>query len=311
MNTQRTIEVKPVTTDKTNVKADPPAKSPNCETKPHKEDTKRATKENESTKRDATLPNIEERKPEADKIKSSKESEDSLPQNNKTKGIDGVDEKQDGNDHEKDDREKKRAKKKMRENFDKTTSKADPVPEYEVKDSEKVKKKEGDRVKHKKREKSEEGEGEKAEKKPKALKVENGDAKFDETRRVSENIRSSRSASRDSNTSQTSKKSNNVFGETITAGLAEKPKKERRRRKPKKDLGVVNLGADNEKDTSKEIGKKNEKDGDEEVKKKCHVRELPSLKHKTGSFFVLFVVVHSIKHLSFVLSMHSIKSFTA
>ena len=278
-------------TEKTNFGGNPPAKSPDGETAPVKEDAKKETEGNRKSQGVEKLPNSAEEKPKTDRKEPKKQVKDSLPQNEKqemastkSKDIDGGDEKQNG-DHEGivGDKERKIAEKKMGGNVEKE----DPAPENKPKDSKKVK------TNGRKRDKSEGGEGAKVKKKPK-----HGDVavKNEETRRMSdtsESTKNPRSASRESDASQTSKKSNNVFAETITAGLAEKPKKERRRRKTKTDdLGVVNLGVDNEENKNKIGTSKVKQHSDKEAKKRSEVRESPSLKDKTGNFLFTLCCLH-------------------
>ncbi|XP_028401556.1 neuronal acetylcholine receptor subunit alpha-4-like isoform X2 [Dendronephthya gigantea] len=164
---------------------------------------------------------------------------------------------------------RKKEKRESKDSVDDTDLKEEPAAENDEKRSKKKGKKEGKKDGRKKRNKSEgddEGDGEAVEKKP-VVSVEDQGRESD----ASQNVRNSRSASRESNNSQTSKKSNNIFANTVAPGLASTHKKERRRERPKKDLGVVNMGADNERN-------KNENNSNEEEKKASGVREAPSLK---------------------------------
>ena len=218
-----------------------------------------------------------------------------------TQGTDSSDKKlDDDNPKNEDENGKQIVKKRSKENLENMKLKENETSDNEVENAKKAEK--NSKKKRKKRDKSRGDEFEAVKPKLKPLKED----KTDDTPRErdkTDNIRDSRSASRESNNSQTSKKSNNVFGDTLTQGLAGKPKKDRNRRKTKgKDLGVVNLGADNEdkknedkKDTKEKKGsEKKESEEKKEIDEKetgksqkaIAVREAPSLKNKTGKIII-------------------------
>ena len=287
VNTQRTIEVKPMTMEKTNFGSDPPAKAPDGETMPPKEDAKKETEKKEKSQALTKQPNPVEENEKPDKTESKNQNKDSLSQIKKQEIVSVQTKDIDSNKEEMVyEKEVKMVEATTGAVVEKTTPKEDPTSENKIKDSKKKNTKAGKKVEHRTRDKSEGGEGNKVKKKSRAPKQDKDAVKCDETPRMSdtsEKTRMPRSASRESDTSQTSRKSNNVFGEKITAGLVEKPKKERRRRKTKKeDLGVVNVGANNEENKSK-IGTSTDKNsGEKEDKKASDVRESPSLKDSKG-----------------------------
>ena len=293
VNSQQTIEVKPMIKEKTNFAGDSPASGPGHPAASPEKERKEVTEGNEKKKPIENLPDNVDRKPETKNKQTAMQNEDSLPEHTKrektftkTKDTDSPEKKLNNDDHGKaDGNENKIVKKLSEENLENTKLEDDSNLENEAENAKKVEKK-GNK-KRKKRDKSRGDESGAVKQKLKPLnECKTSDAPEESDK--AENVRDSRSASRESNTSQTSKKSNNVFGDTVAQGLAGKPRKERHRKKPKKkDLGVVNLGADNEEKPQTEEKKVTEDTKEsKESQKEIVLREAPSLKDKTGKITI-------------------------
>ena len=297
---EHTRREKPVTTTKD---------SGTTDKKRNDDNPRKASVNDRMTDPVAGLSNNTDKKPATDSEQTAVKNKDPPPEYTKrekrvatTQGTDSSDKKlNDDNPRNEDENGKQIVKKRSKENLENMKLKENETSDNEVENAKKAEK--NSKKKRKKRDKSRGDEFEAVKPKLKPLKED----KTEDTPRESDktdNIRDSRSASRESNNSQTSKKSNNVFGDTLTQGLAGKPKKDRNRRKPKgKDLGVVNLGADNEDKKSgdkkqteekKESKEKKESEEKKEIDEKetgksqkaIAVREAPSLKNKTGKIVI-------------------------